>query len=53
MASFGQTFDASAVEPSTNYDVLPPGKYLSQIVAQSHGHVRRDGSLLVQDFRNG
>ncbi len=32
MASFGQTFDASAVEPSTGYDVLPPGKYLGHIV---------------------
>lgn len=32
MAIFAQTFDANAVEPSS-YDVLPPGKYLSQIVA--------------------
>ncbi len=42
MASFGQTFDASAVEPS-NYDVLPPGKYLSQIVA-SEMRATKDGS---------
>ena len=33
MASFGHTFDASQVEPNTPYDVLPPGKYLAQIVA--------------------
>lgn len=33
MASFAQTFDASAIEPSSGYDVLPPGKYLAQIVA--------------------
>ena len=33
MASFGQTFDASSVEPSSSYDVLPPGKYLGQIIA--------------------
>lgn len=32
MASFGQTFDASAIEPSSGYDVLPPAKYLVQIV---------------------
>ena len=24
MASFGQTFDASSVEPSSGYEVLPP-----------------------------
>ena len=33
MASFGQTFDASAVEPLGTFEVLPPGKYVSQIVA--------------------
>jgi hypothetical protein len=33
MASFGHTFDASQVEPNTSYEVLPPGKYLVQIVA--------------------
>ena len=42
MASFGQTFDASAVEPSTNYDVLPPGKYLSHIVT-SEMRATKDG----------
>jgi hypothetical protein len=33
MASFGHTFDASQVEPNTGFDVLPPGKYLAQIVS--------------------
>lgn len=33
MASFGHTFDASSVEPTTPFDVLPPGKYRVQIVA--------------------
>ena len=33
MASFGQTFDASTVEPLGNYEVLPPGKYVAQIIA--------------------
>jgi len=42
MASFGHTFDASAVEPSS-YDVLPPGKYLAQIVA-SEMRATKDGS---------
>ena len=42
MASFGQTFDASAIEPSTGYEVLPPGKYLAQIVA-SEMRVTKDG----------
>lgn len=42
MASFGQTFDASSIEPSNGYDVLPPGKYLAQIVA-SEMRVTKDG----------
>jgi hypothetical protein len=33
MASFGHTFDASTVEPTTAYEVLPPGKYNVQVVA--------------------
>lgn len=32
MAQLGQTFDASTVEPMGSYDVLPPGKYLVQII---------------------
>ena len=32
MADFGHTFDATQVEPTTAYEVLPPGKYLAQIV---------------------
>jgi len=43
MASFGQTFDASSVTPSSNYDVLPPGKYLGQIVA-SEMRPTKDGT---------
>ncbi len=42
MASFGQTFDASSIEPSSGYDVLPPGKYLAQIVA-SEMRATKDG----------
>ena len=43
MASFGQTFDASSVEPSSSYDVLPPGKYLGQIIA-SEMRATKDGA---------
>jgi len=43
MASLGQTFDASAVQPSSAYEVLPPGKYLGQIVA-SEMRPTKDGT---------
>jgi hypothetical protein len=33
MASFGHTFDASTVEPTTPFEVFPPGKYRVQLVA--------------------
>lgn len=42
MASFGHTFDAASIEPSSGYDVLPPGKYLAQIVA-SEMRATKDG----------
>ena len=32
MANLGTTFDASSVEPTVSFEVLPPGKYLVQIV---------------------
>ena len=32
MANLGTTFDASAVDPSTTYEILPPGQYVVQIV---------------------
>ncbi len=43
MASFGHTFDASVVEPSNGYDVLPPGKYIGHIVT-SEMRVTKDGA---------
>jgi hypothetical protein len=43
MASFGETFDATTVEPNSGYEVLPPGNYLLQIV-QSEMRSTRDGS---------
>jgi len=32
MANLGTTFDASAVDPTTTYEILPPGQYVVQIV---------------------
>jgi hypothetical protein len=32
MARFDTSFDASGIEPSASYDVLPAGKYVAQIV---------------------
>jgi hypothetical protein len=42
MASFGHTFDATTVDPLAPYEVLPPGKYLAQVVA-SEMRVTKDG----------
>ena len=42
MASLGQVFDASTVEPNIPFEVLSPGKYLAQIVA-SEMRVTKDG----------
>lgn len=42
MASLGHTFDASTVQPNSVYEVLPPGRYLSQIV-QSEMRPTKDG----------
>lgn len=42
MASFGNTFDATGIEPAKSFEVLPPGRYLAQIVA-SDIRVTKDG----------
>ena len=42
MASFGHTFDASTVDPTTPFEVLPPGPYRVQIVS-SEMRVTKDG----------
>ena len=56
MASFGHTFDASTVEPTTPFDVLPPGKYRVQLVA-SEMRPTKDGMgqylLLELDILEG
>ena len=43
MASLGQTFDASSIEPSNGYEIYPPGKYLAQIT-HSEMRVTKDGN---------
>lgn len=42
MANLGTTFDATNVEPSKPIEVLPPGKYVVQIVA-SEMRATKDG----------
>lgn len=42
MAKLGTTFDASTVEPLQALQILPPGKYLAQIIA-SEMRVTKDG----------
>lgn len=42
MASLGHTFDASTVDPTTAFEVLPPGSYRVQIVS-SEMRVTKDG----------
>jgi hypothetical protein len=42
MANLGTTFDATGIEPARPFDVLPPGRYVAQIVA-SEMRVTKDG----------
>jgi hypothetical protein len=42
MARFDTSFDATSVEPSTPYELLPAGKYLAQIV-ESEMRVTKNG----------
>ena len=43
MANLGTNFDATSVEPTQTYEVLPPGKYLAQIV-ESEMRLTKDGT---------
>ena len=42
MANLGTTFDANTVDPARPFELLPPGKYVVQIVA-SEMRVTKDG----------
>ena len=47
MAQLGQTFDATQVEPSTGFEVLPAGKYHVQIVnSEMRGTKSGTGTML-------
>jgi len=47
MANLGGTFDASQVEPSAPRELLPPGKYVAQIVKSEMKPTRSgDGQML-------
>ncbi|CAK0756631.1 DUF669 domain-containing protein [Azospirillaceae bacterium] len=43
MANLGTTFDASTVDPAKPFEILPPGKYVVQIV-MSEMRVTKDGN---------
>mgnify|MGYP001444940316 CR=1 FL=1 len=43
MANLGTTFDATNIEPAKPFEVLPPGKYSTQIV-KSETRVTKDGT---------
>lgn len=42
MANLGATFDATTVDPTSSYDLFPPGRYVVQIV-QSEMRPHRNG----------
>jgi hypothetical protein len=46
MAQLGQHFDANSVEPAAPREVIPGGKYLSQIVASEMRPTAKGGQLL-------
>ena len=46
MASLNGTFDASSVEPATAREIVPPGKYVAQIVASEMKDTKAGGEML-------
>lgn len=47
MANLGQTFDATSVEPSQPFELLPPGEYTAQIIESEMATTRAgDGQML-------
>src|SRR5690606_13614753 len=43
MVNLGSTFDATTVDPTSSYDLFPPGRYVVQIV-QSEMRPNRNGN---------
>ena len=51
MASLGGTFDANNVEPAAPIEVLPPGKYLVQIIKSEMKETKAgNGQMLALEF---
>lgn len=51
MARFGDTFDASSVEPSAPREIIPPGEYKAYIVASEMKPTKAgNGHFLALDF---
>jgi hypothetical protein len=51
MARFGDTFDASSVEPSAPREIVPPGEYKAYIVASETKPTKAgNGQFLALDF---
>lgn len=47
MASLNGTFDASNVEPATARELLPPGKYVAQIIESEMKDTQAGGKMLA------
>ena len=50
MADLGQVFDANNVEPSAPRELLPPGKYLAQIIKSEMKTTTKGGQALNLEF---
>lgn len=50
MASLGQNFDATTIEPNAPRDILPPGKYLAQIIKSEMKDSKSGGQYLSLEF---
>jgi len=50
MANLGYTFDATQVEPATPRELLPPGKYVAQIVKSEMKSTNSGGGMLELEF---
>lgn len=47
MADLGGVFDASTVEPSQPMEILPPGKYMAQIIESEMKETKSGGQMLA------
>jgi hypothetical protein len=47
MADLGGVFDASTVEPSQPIEILPPGRYMAQIIESEMKETKSGGQMLA------